>query len=307
DLVSVITAAVDAARPAADEKGLQLDAVLDAATGSVFGDAHRLQQVVANLLSNAIKFTPAPGRVEVHLRAVGAEAEITVSDTGQGIPADFLPYVFERFRQADVTTTRAHAGLGLGLAIVRHLVELHGGRVKAESPGGGAGASFTVSLPLLLGGRPTGASAPSGTTPLPDAEPTLDGVHVLLVDDEADAREVLTALLEEHGARVTAAASAAEALERLERVRPDVLVSDLSMPDEDGYALIRRVRTLPSDRGGQIPAVALTAYAGVEDRERAFAAGFEVHVAKPVEGGELAAAIMAGLVSASSRAGRVRS
>jgi CheY-like chemotaxis protein len=288
DLPEVIAAALVAVRPAAAAKSIRLRSVLCGAPGRVWGDAGRLQQVVWNLLSNAIKFTPQGGHVEIRLGVTDSQAEIVVSDTGQGIRPDFLPFVFERFRQAESATTRTHGGLGLGLAIVRQLVELHGGTVRAESPGEGQGATFTVSLPMptlrLDGGeehdRPDTTDAPS-----------LAGLRVLVVDDEADAREWLTAVLEQCGAAVTAAASAREALGVFARLRPDILVSDIAMPGEDGYSLIEKIRMLEARRGGRIPAVALTAYAEPEDRRRALAAGYELHVSKPVTPDELVAAV----------------
>jgi len=254
----------------------------------VWGDGGRLQQVVWNLLSNAIKFTPEGGGVEIRVGLADGRAEIVVSDTGRGIRPDFLPSVFERFRQADSATTRTHGGLGLGLAIVRQLVELHGGTVRAESPGEGQGATFTVSLPI-----PTfqldsaeGHEAP-GTVDVP----SLEGLRVLVVDDEADARESLTAVLEQCGAVVTAVASAREALGALAHQRPDILVSDIGMPEEDGYSLIEKVRVLDARHGGRIPAVALTAYAAPEDRRRALDAGYELHMPKPVTPEELVTAV----------------
>ena len=294
DLVSVIRAALEAARPAADAKRLGVECVLDSGVGPVSGDAARLQQVVWNLLSNAIKFTPKGGRVTVRLDTEASSARITVADTGKGISAGFLPHIFERFRQADSTTTRVHGGLGIGLEIVRQLVEMHGGTVRAESPGEGRGATFTVALPLAAIRE---AVRGDGDAPRPIADATLDnvptlaGLRVLVVDDQAGARDAVTAVLEQRGARVAVAASSAEALEALATFRPDVLVSDVGMPGEDGYALIRKVRALPSDDGGRIPAAALTAYARVEDRRRALLAGYQAHVPKPVAPAELVAVI----------------
>ncbi|HYY05652.1 MAG TPA: ATP-binding protein [Candidatus Limnocylindria bacterium] len=288
DLNEVIAAAIVAVRPAAEAKTIQLRSVLHAGPVRVWGDAGRLQQVIWNLLSNAIKFTSEGGHVEIRLELADGRAHIVVNDTGQGIRPDFLPFVFERFRQADGATTRAHGGLGLGLAIVRQLVELHGGTVRAESPGEGQGATFTVSLPIravpLHGAegheRPDTADAPS-----------LAGLRVLVVDDEADARECLTTVLEQCGAVVTTVASAREALGALASLRPDILVSDIAMPGEDGYSLIEKIRVLEARCGGRIPAVALTAYAGPEDRRRALAAGYELYVSKPVTPEELVAAV----------------
>jgi CheY-like chemotaxis protein len=242
------------------------------------------------LLSNAIKFTPNGGRVEVRLEKIGSDARITVSDDGAGISEAFLPYVFDRFRQADSSFARKHGGLGLGLAIVRHLVEIHGGSVHADSPGEGKGSIFAATFPLLESSVPSGARS-GANGPLSDGK--LEGLHVLIVDDEADARELLSAMLEQRGAQVTAVASAAEAIDCLGRegLLPDVLVSDLGMPNEDGFDLISKVRTLEPERGGRIPAIALTAYARPEDRARALAAGYEMHVPKPVEPGQLSDAL----------------
>ncbi|HZH32905.1 MAG TPA: PAS domain S-box protein [Pyrinomonadaceae bacterium] len=304
ELAPVIEAAVDSVRPAAEAKGIRLQVVLDPRAGPVSGDPDRLQQVVWNLLSNAIKFTPKDGRVQVLLTRVNSHLEFTVTDTGQGIERKFLPYVFDRFRQADPSTTRKHGGLGLGLAIVRHLVELHGGTVTAESEGAGQGTTFKVSLPLMIVHQPEFASNANGDHDAPPAEhPTaggrvalecpseLQGLRVLIVEDEADSREMLVIVLTQCGAQVRAVANAADALSQLEAWRPDVLISDIEMPGEDGYSLIRKVRSLPAERGGKIPAAALTAYARAEDRMRALLAGFQLHVPKPVEPAELAAVV----------------
>ncbi|HXG65548.1 MAG TPA: ATP-binding protein [Blastocatellia bacterium] len=298
-LAPVVHQAVEAARPAARAKGIHLEEALDYSVGAVSGDPDRLQQVVWNLLSNAIKFTPKGGRVEVRLQRRDAEARITVSDTGQGISADFLPYVFDRFRQADASTTRKHGGLGLGLAIVRHLVDMHGGAIHAESAGEGQGATFTVSLPLMNPAAPKDNFADrahelrttiTGRAPF-ESLPALDGLRVLLVDDDRDTLQVLQLFLAGSGADVRTADSAPAALETLEHYKPDVLVSDIAMPEEDGYALIRKVRALPPERGGDVPAVALTAMTRVEDRARALSAGFQMFVPKPVEPAELLQAI----------------
>ena len=291
---SFIEAAVESVRPAAEAKGVRLQKVLDTGTVSVPGDPVRLQQIVWNLLSNAIKFTPRGGRVQVKLERIDSHVEVAVSDTGSGIPADFLPHVFDRFRQADQKTTRQHGGMGLGLAIVRHLVELHGGTVRAESPGEGQGAIFTVLLPVApvyQTEEESGRVHPAARSTLPtfDLFDRLDGLKILVVDDEPDTREMLKMGLGQCGALVTAAASAAEALEAIEQAAPDLLISDIGMPDEDGYELLRRVRQLPADAGGRVPAIALTAYARVEDRMHALRAGYQMHVPKPVELAELAA------------------
>ncbi|HLM55495.1 MAG TPA: ATP-binding protein, partial [Pyrinomonadaceae bacterium] len=291
DLSAVITAATDSVRPAAGAKGISLQTLLDPAAGPISGDPERLQQVVWNLLSNAVKFTPKGGRVQVRLERADSQVEITVADTGRGIAPGFLPHVFDRFRQADQATTRQHGGLGLGLAIVRQLVELHGGTVEVRSEGEGRGSTFTVSLPLLpvrverAGGRPAHPASRSGGAL--DCPPSLQGLRVLVVEDEADTRDILLAVLTSCGAQATAAASAAEALRVLGRERYDVLVSDIGMPEEDGYTLIKRVRALAAEEGGSIPAVALTAYARAEDRMRALRSGFQIHVPKPVEPAEL--------------------
>lgn len=282
NLISVIEAALDTVRPAADAKQIQLIANLDPHTGVVSGDVDRLQQVVWNLLSNAVKFTPEAGRVEIHLARHDRSAQITVADTGIGISSEFLPYVFERFRQAESGTTRTQGGLGLGLAIVRNLVELHGGTIQVHSAGEGQGSTFTIGLPLLKEDSSAQRASPS-LPAAPVAALTLSGLNVLLVEDEDDTREFLIAALEQYGAIVQAAPSASEALRCLETCQPDVLISDIGMPLEDGYSLIRKVRSLTPELGGQIPAAALTAYAREEDRVKALAAGFQLHVPKPID------------------------
>jgi signal transduction histidine kinase len=292
ELPSIIEAALDSVRPGADAKEIRLDVRLDPLTSPVMGDADRLQQVIWNLLSNAIKFTPQNGLVQVRLRLDGGSAEILVSDTGAGIRPDFLPYVFDRFRQAESTITRSHGGLGLGLSIVRHLVELHGGAVAVQSEGEGKGAVFTVRLPVRASTPEGGEGALSAeradtAARVWDSPMLLGGVRVLVVEDEEDTRELLIASLRQCGADVTAAASVAEALESLDRSLPDVLVSDLAMPGEDGYSLIRKVRARGPEAGGKIPAAALTAYARAEDRVRALASGFQRHLPKPVDPADL--------------------
>jgi PAS domain S-box-containing protein len=294
ELPPVVTAALETVRPAAAAKDIRLQVTLDSSC-TVMGDTYRLQQVVWNLLANAVKFTPKGGRVQVLVERRDSSAEITISDTGQGISPDFQPHVFERFRQADGGTTRAHGGLGLGLSIVRQLVEMHGGTVSVFSEGEGRGASFTVRLPLAETRR-LAVHVPS---PLQQAmhskgfvcPPELDGLRLLVVDDEEDTREMLLTLLEGCGARVRTAASVDEALRLLEAERPDLLLSDIGMPGENGYALIERVRAMPPEAGGNLPAVALTAYARTEDRTRALLSGFTTHVPKPVEPLELLAVI----------------
>ena len=294
----IIEGALEAVRPAAEAKGVKLSKQIDATIRSVFGDPARLQQIVWNLLSNAIKFTSEGGSVEIRLERVASHFQIVVHDTGEGISHDFLPYVFDRFRQADARTTRRHGGLGLGLAIVRHLVEMHGGTVQAESPGEGFGSTFAVKLPLIAVYQKTSMQEGDAPHPADGHKPValecperLDGLKILAVDDERDAREMLRTAFEQCGAKVVTAASAAEALTLLEEVRPDVLISDIGMPGEDGYELIAKVRSLPVERGGKTPAVALTAYARAEDRLRALRTGYQMHVPKPVELAELVAIV----------------
>ena len=295
ELASAIGAALDTVRPSADAKGVQLESSLEAAAMPVSADPDRLQQVVWNLLANAIKFTPRGGRVELRLRRVATHAEIVIEDTGAGIPRSFLPHVFERFRQADGSSTRAHGGLGLGLAIVRHLVEAHGGTVQADSPGEGHGSIFTVRLPIM-GQEPVPVAQP-GVLEGPSETETLartmdlEGIRVLVVDDEDDTRDMVTAILMSQGAEVHIAQSAAEAMEALRAHRPHILVSDVEMPVADGYDLIRQVRKLAPEEGGRTPAAALTAYARPEDRMRALMAGFQIHVPKPVQPAELVAVV----------------
>ena len=296
NLAPVVEAALDSMLLAAEAKGIRLEWALDADAGPVSGDPGRLQQVVWNLVSNAIKFTPRGGVVNVRLARVESQAEITVSDTGKGISSEFLPYVFERFLQADSTSTRQHSGLGLGLAIVRHLVEMHGGTVSAASEGEGRGATFTLRLPLMAV-RATGDLPPqsndqasaNGIEPVftsrrdADDDLKLRGLRVLIVDDEADARELLEVILLQFGAEIKVATSARQALEMLEDWKPDAIVSDVGMPDEDGYSLIQQVRALEPERGGLTPAIALTGYGRPEDRLQLLAAGYQVHLSKPVE------------------------
>jgi PAS domain S-box-containing protein len=292
ELLPVIEASIDAVRPAAEAKSIRIETMLDPLAGPVSGDPGRLQQVVWNLLANAVKFTPRGGEVKAHLERVDSQVEINVSDTGQGINPDFLPYVFDRFRQADGSTTRMHGGLGLGLAIVRHLVELHGGTVKAESAGEGQGATFRVQLPIValrnaeFGLRIEEHSTEKSAILNPQSS-TLAGVRVLIVDDEQDARSLIQTVLERQGAEVLAVGNAREALAALALHKPDVLVSDIGMPDEDGYAFIRQVRARGPEQGGWIPAAAVSAYVGEENRRLALAAGFQLHVAKPVDPEEL--------------------
>jgi CheY-like chemotaxis protein len=289
DMPAVTEAAIDAVRLAAEAKAIALVPRIEHVP-TLAGDATRLQQVVWNLLSNAIKFTPKGGRVEVHLLRVESHVELLVTDDGPGIRADFLPYVFDRFRQADGTSTRAHSGLGLGLAIVRHLVELHGGSVRADSEGEGKGAAFSVRLPIASVRPKLGDDLHRDSIPELDGPLPLGGLRVLVVDDETDARELVAAVLTEAGARVTAVGSVREALEIVEQTRPDVLVSDIGMPAEDGYTLIRRIRAMEK-AVGRIPAAALTAYATLQDRTRALSAGYSTHLPKPIEPAELTAVV----------------
>jgi PAS domain S-box-containing protein len=295
ELTSVIKAAVESARPSADAKSIQLQMLLEPAADHTTGDANRLQQVIWNLLSNAIKFTPKGGLVQVRLDRTDSNAQITVRDTGEGISPEFLPYVFDRFQQADGTKTRRHGGLGLGLAIVRHLVELHGGTIEARSEGLGRGASFVVRLPVVAMRR-TGPLPPVQEEVSTRTVPSdLHGLRILATDDVADTRQMLKGVLEHYGAQVMTAASAKEALDLLSAWNPDVMVCDIGMPDEDGYSLIEKIRRLPPDQGRNTLAIALTGYVRVEERVRALAAGYNMFVPKPVEADELAS-IIAGLV-----------
>jgi PAS domain S-box-containing protein len=289
DLVTVVDGALDAVRPAMEAKEIKVETIIDAGLRMITGDADRLQQVVWNLLSNAAKFSPSGGKVEIHVSQNGGQVQIQVSDTGPGIAPEFLPHVFERFRQADGSTTRTHGGLGLGLAIVRHLVELHGGVINAENRKEGTGAVFTLRLPLPSGElRPeTLANAASVFKDAESEVANLEGLRVLVVDDESDALDLIAMELTQHGAHVKSAINATEALEALDKADYDVLISDIGMPDFDGYELIRRVRQSESARTRRVPAVALTAYARVQDRMRAILAGFNTHVPKPVDAGEL--------------------
>ena len=295
DLPKVVEAAVEATRPAAEGKGVSLTTSLDPHAGPVNGDADRLQQVVWNLLTNSIKFTPEGGRILVESKVVGTRVEVTVRDTGMGISPEFLPHIFDRFRQANPGTNRIHGGMGLGLSIVRQLVELHGGSIRAESEGEGKGATFIVSLPFVAleeGTRLAERRPAAGGARLElECPPVLRGLRVLVVDDEADTRDMLRAVLEHCHAEVIPAGSSSEALEAIAHLRPDVLISDVGMPEEDGYSLIARVRQLPPERGGRIPAAALTAYVRAEDRVKVLRSGFQLHVPKPVEPAELVAVV----------------
>jgi len=288
--LEAVEAAIAAAEPAAAARKVRLLSVLDPHTGAVTGDPTRLQQIIWNLLNNAIKFTPPDGKVTVILEKLGSQVEISVSDTGEGIKPEFLPHVFDRFRQQDASTVRRHQGLGLGLAIVKQLVELHGGSVHAQSPGPGKGSTFVVSLPIAAeqDKQPREKNAVRLDAPAPqEPTPSLLGIKVLVVDDDADARELLRSILAQSGASVRTASSANEALSQFESRRPDVLVSDIGMPEQDGYSLIRNVRARENGTGGHVPALALTAFARSDDRRRAIGAGFHMHLSKPVEPAEL--------------------
>ena len=293
DLAGVVDAAVDSLRPAAESKGIRLRKIIDPQAGPVSADPTRLQQVLWNLLSNAIKFTPKNGTVDVLLERVNSHLEVTVHDTGIGIAPELLPFVFERFRQADSSTTRAHGGLGLGLSIVKNLVELHGGKVSVKSLGEGQGSTFVVALPVApmrSGEKREHPSTP--VTPTFDCSSfNLTGVTVLVVDDEPDARALIERLLSECKAKVLTAGSAAEGIIEMRRSRPDVMVSDIGMPEVDGYELMRQIRTLPENEGGKTPSIALTAFARSEDRTRAMIAGYNVHISKPIEPSELVATV----------------
>jgi PAS domain S-box-containing protein len=296
ELIPTIEAAAETIRPAANAKGIDLRLHLDPAAGPISGDANRLQQIVWNLLSNAVKYTPRNGSIEVHLRRQDTSAVIIVQDTGEGITPDFLPYIFDRFRQADASTTRHHGGLGLGLAIVRHLVELHGGTVCAASKGTGQGTTFTVTLPLVVwdAAKKINENSDEQYKQLAKskfASANLTNLRVLIVDDEPDAREVLMMALSQTGAAVRATATVGEALEVFDEWKPSVLVSDIGMPSEDGYDLIRKVRARDAERGGRIPALALTGYASADDAARALAAGYQTHLAKPVAPSDLIHAV----------------
>nr|WP_238360950.1 ATP-binding protein [Iningainema tapete] len=277
NLTFVIEAAIDTVRASAVAKSILIRPEL-ANIGQVSGDAVRLQQVVWNLLSNAIKFTPNGGRVEIRLQRKDNQAQIIVTDNGKGINPDFLPYIFESFRQEDVSVTRKYGGLGLGLAIVRHIVEAHAGTVTVDSQGEGQGSTFTVSLPLL-----NIEPESDRTEDLSVHELNLSGIKILTIDDEPDSRDFLTIMLAYYGAEVMTVATSSEFLAAIESFQPDVLVSDIGMPEVDGYTLMKQVRSLPSQRSRQIPAVALTAYAGEINEQQALAAGFQKHLSKPID------------------------
>jgi len=294
DLTSIVNNAIDTIQPAADAKEITLKYESEPSIGVVMGDANRLQQIIWNLLTNAVKFTPKGGRVTVKVRRVDSSVEIQVSDTGSGIAPEFLPYIFERFRQADSSTTRSHGGLGLGLAIVRHLVELHGGKVYAISPGLEQGTTFVVNLPMKAITEPVSSYQPLSTLTRVEHlnnSSILNGLRVLVVDDEPDAQKLISTILGQYGAQVMTVSSAPEALDALPQFHPEILISDIGMPQTDGYTLIRQLRSLSQEQGGTIPAVALTAYARAEDRNKALLAGFQLHLPKPVNATELASVV----------------
>ncbi|HEX6283365.1 MAG TPA: ATP-binding protein, partial [Pyrinomonadaceae bacterium] len=291
EVIPVVKNAINVVRPTADAKGIKIETEIDNIPATVAGDANRLQQVIWNLLSNAVKFTNNGGRVQVKVSQGNSAVEVSVTDTGQGIAREFLPYVFDRFSQADSTTTRHHGGLGLGLAIARHLVEIHGGTIRAQSRGEGQGATFTITLPLLEAAVKNAEIKAATEKALPPAQQLLSGVNVLLVDDDTDTLTLMATALKRRQANVTAVSSAGEALQAIRQKRPDVLVSDIAMPDEDGYGLIERVRSLDNGDTKDIPAVAITAYAKDEDRERALSSGFQIYLAKPIELTELVSVV----------------
>jgi PAS domain S-box-containing protein len=300
DLRAVVEAALDAVRPAIAAKAIRLETALDPRAGPIMGAPDRLQQVIWNLLSNALKFTPTGGRIQVHLRRSGPQVELMVSDTGEGIHPDVLPYIFDRFRQGDAGTNRRHGGLGIGLALARYLVDLHGGSIRADSPGVGLGATFTVTLPLPLAQLALNAPQrpPEDAPPGDDGMVSLRGIKILVVDDDEDGLEVSRMILTAAGAEVNAHRSAAPALAALESWWPDVLIADIEMPGEDGLALLKKVRAMARARNRHLPALALTAYGRAEDRVRILAAGFNLHLPKPVDSSELR-------MSVASLAGRV--
>jgi len=294
DLLSVIKSAIESVKPTAAAKQIRLTSVLDPLAGPVSGDPARLQQILWNLLTNALKFTPKNGRVHVVLERVNSHLEISVHDTGSGIAPDFLPYVFDRFRQADASTTREQRGLGLGLAIVKNLAELHGGSVRAKSPGRNKGSTFTIVLPMVMvniEADPNRLHPRAVTQELAEERLDLHGVRVLAVDDEADARHLIKRILSGCGAQVETADSGGAALRFLRKTKPHVLIMDIGMPNEDGYEAIQKVRQLKNEEGGKVPAIALTAFARSEDRRRAILNGFQMHIAKPVEPSELIAMV----------------
>jgi signal transduction histidine kinase/ActR/RegA family two-component response regulator len=303
DVAAVVSDAIDTVQRDADDKRIAIRRDM-ANVGVIAGDAARIQQIIWNLLSNAIKFTPEEGQITVRLRKIGLDAEIAVADTGVGIRPEFLPQIFDRFRQADQSITRRVGGLGLGLSIVKHLLELHGGSITAESGGMGRGATFTIVLPASAAAGTMGMSSDAGANEPMPAPDSLNRLRILVVEDEPDTCEFLERFLTGYGARVVIARSAADALSRLSSETVDIVISDIGLPGMDGYDLIQRIRKLPAHAGGATPAIALTAYARAEDRMRAFRAGYQAHLAKPIEGAELVATIssFAGLIEVGRRA-----
>jgi CheY-like chemotaxis protein/two-component sensor histidine kinase len=287
EIHQALTAAIESVTPTATAKGVEIHLHADTNLERVLADPHRLQQILLNLLSNAVRFSKQGGAIDVTAAINNETVVFTVKDHGEGIRPEFLPHVFDRFRQADSSTTRKHSGLGLGLAIVKHLVELHGGHIEAESAGPGSGAAFTVTLPLVVdrseAAGPSSLLAPLPAVQAPSTHHALDGIRVLAVDDEPDARNLLKVILEEEGASVTTASSCQGALDAVEECLPDLIVSDIGMPGEDGYQFIRKLRAREPEHGGSVPAIALTAFARPEDRDCSLAAGFQAHMAKPVE------------------------
>lgn len=294
NLTEIVENAIDVVTPAANAKNIRIQTVLDS-SGIVFGDPDRLQQVLWNLLTNAVKFTPKGGRIQIRMQRINSSVEISVSDTGKGISADFLPYIFERFQQQDKTKSRRHDGLGLGLAITYRIIELHGGTIRAESPGEGLGATFTVNLPITIVHRkesPVSAKSDPTILSAEDQFPSgysmrLDGFRILIIDDEADARELIKFILTQQGASVTVASSVSEAVEKLQLLAPDLVISDIEMPDEDGFSLIAKLNEFNRQRKQKIPAIALTAHTQPNDRLKILSAGYQMHLAKPVEPAEL--------------------
>lgn len=296
ELRDVIESAIEVVKPSADAKRIRIRTILDTSMGTIRGDPNRLQQVLWNLLTNAVKFTPTDGRIQIFLERIESHVEINVTDTGIGIRSEFLPLVFDRFRQADPSSTRRHGGLGIGLSLVKNLVELHGGSVRVSSPGENQGTTFVVTLPIApIFHDETGVfqnREPSSDSALDRLElPRLDGISALIVDDESDSRLLVARVLEEQGAKVICASSAAEALEALKRDAVDIVLSDIGMPDTNGYDLMRSIRTLEDPRMRRLPAIALTAYARAEDRQRSLLAGYQLHISKPVETRELIAGL----------------
>ncbi|MFN2512120.1 MAG: ATP-binding protein, partial [Pyrinomonadaceae bacterium] len=297
DLTPVVETAVNVVRPTAEAKGIRIETEFSSQPTVITGDANRLQQIIWNLLSNAIKFTPSGGNVSLSVHDIGMQVEVRVADTGQGISRDFLPFVFDRFRQADSTSTRQHGGLGLGLAIARHLVEIHGGTIMAESAGEGKGATFSLRLPSVGSDSSPSRTASTGKATVDRVEfkSQLEGIHVLLVEDDLDTLDLLCAALKHQRATVTAVSSAAEALASIRVSTPDIVVSDIAMPGVDGYQLMKKIRAMSSDDDRHIPVVAITAYAKEEDRQKALSSGFQSYLAKPIELSELVSAVANGV------------